>query len=501
MQLHLGDNIEVLKTFPDNSIDAICTDAPYGLGAEPDALKLLQDWIEKGYHEVSNKGGFMGKTWDAFVPQPIFWKEAFRVLKHGGHVLCFFGTRTYDVGVLAMRIAGFEIRDCLQFLHGVGFPKGYNIANGIEGKLTTGSSSWNEWQKLDGEKEDRGMGYSTMHLEQGDRPNDYQKEGQRTSKVKYTTDEAKQWDGWSTQLKPANEPIVLARKPLQQGMTIAENVLANGVGGINIDACRIGESGARYNGRNVDSDIFGKYGTEKPKEDYNKGRFPTNVILQHSDDCECIGTKKVKSDGHHSHKLPENGGTIELGLKQLQDEGNIHADENGMEEVEEYNCVEDCPIRILNEQSGIRKSGAMKKPYVYKNTGFSLGQPTGSTKQLHESSEGYASRFFYTAKASRSERNYGLPEGERNIHPTVKPIKLMEYLIKLITPMGGGILDPFMGSGSTGIAAVQAGYDFIGIEMEEHSFKTAEKRINFAIKEREENIDKEKNKVTQAGLF
>lgn len=156
-----GDNIEELRKLPDNYADSIVTDAPYGLGKEPDANEVLKDWVEKGYHEIKSKSGFMGKSWDAFVPQPLFWKEVFRVLKPGGHLLCFFGTRTYDWGVMAIRLAGFEIRDQIMWLYGSGFPKSYNVANGIEGKLVNGTSSWNEWQKMDGEKEGRGLGYAT----------------------------------------------------------------------------------------------------------------------------------------------------------------------------------------------------------------------------------------------------------------------------------------------------------------------------------------------------
>ena len=126
-----GNNIDILKTYPDNYFDAVVTDPPYGLGKEPNAAELMKDWIENGYHEVSGSG-FMGKEWDAFVPQPIFWKEVFRVLKHGGHVLSFFGTRTYDWGVMSMRFAGFEVRDCIQWLYGSGFPKSHNISKALD---------------------------------------------------------------------------------------------------------------------------------------------------------------------------------------------------------------------------------------------------------------------------------------------------------------------------------------------------------------------------------
>ena len=131
MKVINGDNIDVLKQYPDNYFDSIVTDPPYGLGKEPNAADLMKDWIEHGYHEIGGSG-FMGKEWDAFVPQPIFWKEVFRVLKHGGHVLSFFGTRTYDWGVMSMRFAGFEVRDCIQWLYGSGFPKSHNISKALD---------------------------------------------------------------------------------------------------------------------------------------------------------------------------------------------------------------------------------------------------------------------------------------------------------------------------------------------------------------------------------
>lgn len=130
-RLLFGNNIKELSNFSDNYFDAVVTDPPYGLGKEPDAEDVMRDWTSKGYHEVSGKG-FMGKEWDSFVPQPIFWKEVFRVLKPGGHVLSFYGTRTYDWGVMAMRFAGFEIRDCIEWVYGSGFPKSHNIGKAID---------------------------------------------------------------------------------------------------------------------------------------------------------------------------------------------------------------------------------------------------------------------------------------------------------------------------------------------------------------------------------
>ena len=174
-----GNNIDLLKKYPDNYFDAIVTDPPYGLGKEPDTAKMLKAWLEVGYMEVKGSG-FMGKEWDAFVPQPIFWKEIYRVLKHGGHILSFFGTRTYDWGVMAMRLAGFEVRDCIQWLYGSGFPKSHNISKAIDkfkGTFVEGQESENSRSGVKGDKN----GY------------DHSK---RITLTNPQSDSAKQWDGW-----------------------------------------------------------------------------------------------------------------------------------------------------------------------------------------------------------------------------------------------------------------------------------------------------------------
>lgn len=226
-----GNNIEELKKFPDNYFDSVVTDPPYGLGKEPNANEMLQAWITDGYLEVKGSG-FMGKEWDAFVPQPLFWKEVFRVLKPGGHIVAFFGTRTYDWGCMAIRLAGFEIRDGLQWIYGSGFPKSHNISKAIDkmygaerevvGKAKVGSKDRN------GYVGDMAiMPFETKSIE--------------LDITAPSTEKAKQWDGWGSALKPAVEPIVLARKPLEKGLSIAENVLKWGTGAINIDASRVGK--------------------------------------------------------------------------------------------------------------------------------------------------------------------------------------------------------------------------------------------------------------------
>ena len=269
-KVYVGDNIEVLKTFPDNSIDSVVTDPPYGLGKEPNAVELLKDWVEKGYHEITGKG-FMGKEWDAFVPQPNFWKEIYRVLKPGGYVLSFAGTRTYDWMVMAIRLAGFEIRDMIAWVYGSGFPKSHNIGIAIDKKL--------------GAMGHRGKAHQayvvgTQRAEDGKEL----EKSQHIEEHKGITEQAKQWQGWGTALKPALEPIVMARKPLDG--TVAQNVLKHGVGGINIDECRVGD------GREQQQQGVSKGNSQVANRDENNlntypidlGRFPANFILGYLED-------------------------------------------------------------------------------------------------------------------------------------------------------------------------------------------------------------------------
>lgn len=329
-----SDNIEFIETLPDNSIDAIVTDSPYGLSKEPDPVLLLKAWLEKGYYEVKGKG-FMGKSWDAFVPQPALWKQCYRVLKPGGHLLSFFGTRTYDWGTLAIRLAGFEIRDCIQWIYGSGFPK------------------------------------SKAHL------------------------------------KPANEPICVARKP---GAIVA----------LNIDEYRIemnpedtkGRFGPRQSGDKHAGSLYGN-GFKNVSETSN-GRWPSNVIF----------------DEEMATRLDEESG-------------------------------------ILNKS--IRKQGSIrtKNPEGNYNT---LGAFKAIPKESYNDFGG-ASRFFYVAKASPSER-------KDNPHPTVKPIKLMRQLAGIYCPKGGVCLDPHGGSGSTALGCIEAGVNFILIDNDIDSVNIARRRIN-----------------------
>jgi site-specific DNA-methyltransferase (adenine-specific) len=387
-KLMLGDNIESLKKLPDNSVDSVVTDPPYGLS-------------------------FMNKKWDYDVPSIEFWKEVYRVLKPGGHVLSFGGTRTYHRMVVNIEDAGFEIRDQIQWIYGSGFPKSHNIGKAVD-KLSGLEIPKNSMRVVNSVGIDNYNGTGS---------------GRRYDSVEYKS--KNEYEGWGTALKPANEPICVARKPLSE-KSVAENVLKWGTGGINIDGCRVGSEIMKEQIRDNDGGIF--MNKNKVVLPEHEGRFPANIIL------ECI------CDDSISHDDPN------------------------------------CPCRLLDEQTGYLKSGEVK-PHHKKNktaNGYQ-GSCYGKFQNEDTTLKGYgdgggASRFFYQAKVSKAERNMGLVD--KNGHPTLKPINLMAYLCRLITPTGGIVLDPFMGSGSTGISAQLEGFRFIGMEMDPEYFKIAEARID-----------------------
>ena len=377
-----GDCLESMRAMEPASVDAVVTDPPYGLSdhkpAEVQACLLA--WCRG--EEYRPKGrGFMGRTWDAWVPGPEVWREALRVAKPGAHLVAFAGSRSFDLMNMAIRLAGWETRDICSWLYGSGFPKSHN---------------------LDG-----------------------------------------QWDGWGTALKPAWEPIVLARKPFKG--SVAANVLEHGTGAINVDGCRIAASPEDVKAAAVPMPAgFGGVvahggGTGRSSErfDMSAGRWPANLIL----------------DGEAAAILDE--------------------------EVGERRSAGPYPSTSMARDGVCSFAGAPGAPY----------DDTGGP-----------SRFFYCAKASRSEREAGLDHLEggitndgretsidnpyqrgdtvrKNRHPTVKPIALMRWLCRLVTPPGGTILDPFTGSGSTGCAAKAEGFSFIGCELDPEHAETARYRI------------------------
>ena len=519
MKLILGDCLDKLKELDDNSVDSIVTDPPYGLS-------------------------FMGKKWDYDVPSQEIFEECLRVLKPGGYLLSFAGSRTYHRMAVRVEDAGFEIRDQIMWIYGSGFPKSLNIGKGIDKQ--GGNSLGKEVADLV-KKTRLKMGLSTIQLAELGKfygktnhggtvsnwetgrgnitPEQFNKLieilnlennpiietkrevlgkiktnltvmqnigiGNITGEVEVTKGNS-EWEGWGTALKPAHEPIVMARKPLSE-KTVVNNVLEWGTGGINIDESRITTNdtlgGGATKGSVLAIDGFDRpwmHDEEKMKEFSDKmkekvehaqtlGRFPSNIILD-------------KEAG-----------------------------------------------KILDEQTGQLKSGDM--PGKYKGWGKNgiYGSTDNELEQTYYGDKGGASRFFYCPKTSKTDRNEGLedfkgkqigtynahssdleiyggsslgaasmsgnnkmPQPKQNFHPTVKPTDLMLYLIRLVTPKGGTTLDPFMGSGSTGKAAVRGGFDFIGIEREKEYIEIAEARIQYEIdnpysEEKEERIKINKN--------
>jgi hypothetical protein len=353
------------------SADAIVTDPPYGLS-------------------------FMGKDWDRAVPGPDYWREALRVAKPGAHLLAFGGTRVWHRLAVAIEDAGWEVRDTIMWLHGQGFPKSLDVSKAID-------------KEAGAEREVTGP---NPHA----RPSDGERFNAMGTKTHspLTAPATPRWSGFGTALKPAWEPVIVARKPLAG--TVAANVLEYGTGGINVDGCRI--EGAppsvpqpnfrSVNGRATKLDANGRNG----EMSHAIGRWPANLVL----------------DEEAAAALDEMSGTT-------------RSRDGGV--------------------AGWQKGGYVGGRY----------EPIARTG--HNDSGG-ASRFFYCAKASKAERNLG---GVDNRHPTVKPLALMRWLVRLVTPPGGLVLDPFCGSGTTGIAATMEGFRFIGIEMDETHAHVARQRI------------------------
>jgi DNA modification methylase len=558
--LYQGDCSIVLKTIPDELVDNVICDPPYGLTSGSSATS-----------------GFMGMKWDKGIPPKDVWQEILRVTKKGGYLLAFGGTRTHHRLMVNIEDAGWRLVDVVCWLYGSGFPKSLSIDKAL-------------------------------------------------SKSKTEENIISDWNGYGTSLKPAWEPIILAQKPLDG--TYANNVLKHNVGALNIDACRVAAKPEEIVTQSGEMEYCNSHDgykrpgnsmyNTKPKERSGpsnaSGRFPANLLLSHHPDCVKVGTKKVKGSGtsktfHEGYEGESATGFI----RGVSHPGNQHADPDGTETIEDWQCVEEgCPIKMLQDQSGILKSGEptgvkhstegfsarMKKTDHLPVTGFGdvgyanrffknfEGEQTDDIiyechedcpiKRLQDQSgrsiskkgetrkgtskgnffhtnqvnceyndEGYAnrffktfdgeqveeydcvencpirmldesvpssggaktrdeltptthegpakfgysperhqfnygdqggpSRFFYCGKASKKER------GEGNVHPTVKPLKLLEYLVKLITPPNPGILlDPFAGSGSTLLACKELGVPFMGIELERDYVEIIKKRLGVA---------------------
>lgn len=398
--VHHGDCREVMATLDAASVDAVVCDPPYGLS-------------------------FMGKGWDHGVPGEEFWTEAMRVAKPGAHLLAFGGTRTYHRLACAIEDAGWEIRDCVMWVYGSGFPKSHDVSKAID--KAAGAE-----REVVGTIPDRWTGKSSVLNFATDRPQ---------SEVCVTgspaTDAARQWSGWGTALKPAWEPIIVARKPLCG--TVAENVLTHGTGGINVDGCRVG---AHDPACDMDCDCTcGASG---------QGRWPANVV--HDGSSEVVGLFPDTASG--SRKAGRHVVAGGQGRYGLFSEGEL-------------------PEIIGDSGSAARFFYCAKASKADRDEGCE-----GIDERL-------TMRYGEKAQGPLPQQTPSKPVAQRNHHPTVKPTALMRYLCRLVTPPGGVVLDPFTGSGSTGKASVMEGFDFVGIEREAEYVEIARARIAAAVPEME----------------
>ncbi|MBM3431361.1 MAG: site-specific DNA-methyltransferase, partial [Bacteroidetes bacterium] len=389
-KLFKGDNLIWLKSLADNSVDSVVTDPPYLLS-------------------------FMGKKWDHDVPSVEFWKEVYRVLKPGGHVLSFGGTRTYHRMTVNIEDAGFEIRDQIMWIYGSGFPKSHNIGKAVD--------------KIEGNERKKIRSIGSQVTGGG------QLNGKNSRKEAFVTEGSTELEGWGTALKPANEPICVARKPLSE-KTVALNALKYGTGGLNIEESRI-ESGIRTKPINsedirIDNSLFGlNPNVQRERIEIYEGRFPSNVIM----------------DEYAGNELDEEQRKFFCCPKVSKKERNL-----GMKE---------------NVETFIQRPRRLDGSVIYKET--HPEEWNHAMKNL--------SRKDKTSIAAAEEKLQSQNTGDKNIHPTVKPVDLMRYLIKLVTPKNGVICDPFMGSGSTGVGTLIEDFNFIGMEMDQEYFEIAKQRI------------------------
>lgn len=535
-KLMLGDNIESLKKLPENSIDSVVTDGPYGLS-------------------------FMNKKWDYDVPSVDFWKEVYRVLKPGGHLLSFGGTRTYHRMVVNIEDAGFEIRDQIQWLYGSGFPKSLNVGKAVD-KL-----EGNEREYVKESENNRTGRTSDWSKEYNIRPYPPVTKGQSD------------WEGWGSALKPANEPICLARKPLSE-KSIAENVLKWRTGGINVDGSRIKIDGDddRQAGKrtcNIFDEVKVSGGIDSPEYVPSpEGRFPANLILDESaaemldeqsgvskrgldkvgkeytsiNNGKKLGMKNVMVSNYPGvggasrffyvakvSKAERNMGldgfdieiltpTIKLLLKTDYNNKNllwekedlqtkpVDMDRLHQKDIEEYGALlkkdkewnTEWFGNILTDQFLMEVKSIIEtetnsimiyqilnlliQKNIKKNIQESLGEMVSDINFVENVEKKNTKLSIILANKDGLNQNVNpvLLEEQWTInikenkcsHPTLKPVNLMSYLCKLITPPNGIVLDPFMGSGSTGIAALLNDFRFVGMELDNDYFKIAEARIN-----------------------
>ena len=487
-----GDCLLEMPKMAENSIDSIVTDPPYGLK-------------------------FMSAIWDHGIPGIAFWKEALRVAKPGAHLLAFGGTRTHHRLMVAIEDAGWEIRDTIGWMYFSGFPKSLNIGKAID--KAAGAE-----REVVGQHECGGCRTKGVWLSQKTVVDD----------TAPATAESIQWEGWGTGLKPAWEPIILARKPIEKGLTIAENVVKWGTGGINVDGCRVslpeGDSTKRKPSQQPASTDLALNHCKtigSITDDWKKGRFPANLIHDGSEEVTELFPNSKSKGGLKpawepiiiARKPIDKGLTIaenvvkwgtgginvdgcRVGVPIKHEPGGLHRGSKttvgsftGTTNFEQEPHGR-FPANLIHDGSEevteLFPNSKSKGHSVWSSSGF---KGTGGKKQ-EEDNGGSAARFFYCAKASKQDRDEGLESfgsqssgvgalrdngrtslPRHNGHPTVKPTKLMAYLCRLVTPPGGLVLDPFAGSGSTGKACKAEGFKFLGIEMNEEYCKIARARI------------------------
>src|SRR5690625_4673994 len=531
-----GDCLDVLKTMEDNSVDSVVTDPPYGLSKEPDINEVLSKWLAGEPYDHGH-GGFMGKTWDSFVPHPDIWREVFRVLKPGGHALVFAGTRTQDLMTISLRLAGFEVRDVIEFLYFSGFPKSHNVSKAFD-------------RRAGAEREVIGQKWAERYPN-GPGGNSFtvggEVDGTRTAAntllTAPATELAHKWDGWGTSLKPSHEPIIVVRKPLIDAdtgrkLTVADCVEKYGTGAINIDASRIalgdeeapsgsGNRNGTGNAYMMKDYISSNGGNITPE----KGRFPANCITLDGDAFYSKYFNVASAQEAQPNVTP-----AELSKKASKKDRNSDWEKNSIQEdvitwesvemtdeLEELNRLRKAILdditqgteskewstllfgrsiteekfrtviksTISTELSTTTESKTcdlltllLTSDYIpdvirtIKASGLSLVENAENISRLKQSTTnektayrlGVAHAVLKTLLKIKEKGKHG------NVHSTVKPTDLMAWLVRLVTPPNGTVLDPFAGSGSTLVATKREGFGFIGVELTEEYIPIIEAR-------------------------